>query len=421
MHSAFSKKDLNSTFWFTSEKIIHFIFSILIIPKIFNTIGTIDMGRLKFVEASLGMFTPIFFLGLSTICIREMVTNPKLKEKIISSALIMRLISWFVMGVGLILYAYFSAQHALSTIYFIILLSYLFRITDVFEWYFIVSKQAKYIFLCKTISLLIIFSLQYYGLKHQFGVIFYAFTLALDYLCQGLLYYYFLKSNRGSFINKWHPSFTLGKKLIKEAFPLILSNALVMVYIGIDEMFLKYYLNDHAVGIFGSVQFLVIGLSWTIGFAIINALYPSLAESYHKNKNTYYKKFRQLNAMLIILGIGIGLFYTFYGNIILNTCFTRQYTEANTPLRIFCWAPLFVFFGMLYEKHLLTISALNHEVYRFALGCILNVILCYILIPIYQINGAALAVLISHFTINVIYPLTHQILKPVPKLIFNKS
>lgn len=412
MQIAFSKTDLSSTFWFTSEKIIHFIFSIIIIPKIFNALGTVDMGKLKFVEASLGMFAPVFFLGLSSICIREMVKHPKQIKNIISTAIIMRLISWGITFIGLVAYFYIVGTNVISTIYFIILLSYLFRLTDVFEWYCITTKKAQFIFYSKTLSLLLVFLLQLYGLKNQLGVIFFSFTIACDYLFQGVFYAVFLKKTQTFKTELWPISFTLAKRLLKFAFPLIISNALVVFYIGIDELFLKYFLNDHAVGVFGSIQFLVIGLSWTIGFAIINALYPALAESYLHQKKTYYLKLAQLNILLLVLGIGIGLFYTFFGNTILNTYFTQQYVEGNTPLKIFCWAPLLVFFGMLYEKHLLSSNSLQHEVYRFAIGCICNIVLCYLLIPIYKINGAAFAVLISHFVTNILYPTFQLSLKP---------
>ncbi|HUH26642.1 polysaccharide biosynthesis C-terminal domain-containing protein [Gelidibacter sp.] len=166
---------------------------------------------------------------------------------------------------------------------------------------------------------------------------------------------------------------------------------------------MNYFHGDHANGIFATVQFLVIILTWNIGFSVINALYPSLAESYKEDILDYQNKIKVLFRIMLSFGVFIGVFYTLFGDVILDTFFTAAYAEAKTPLLIFCWAPLFVFIGMIYEKHLINTNDLQKNVYRFVLGCVSNLILCYFLIPIWQVNGAAIAVLASHFITNIVY------------------
>ncbi|WP_040757510.1 hypothetical protein [Winogradskyella psychrotolerans] len=61
MTSVFSKKDFIATKWFTLEKLIQLITGVLIVPQIFSLLGTVDIGKLKFVESVLGMLTPLFF------------------------------------------------------------------------------------------------------------------------------------------------------------------------------------------------------------------------------------------------------------------------------------------------------------------------------------------------------------------------
>ena len=106
---------------------------------------------------------------------------------------------------------------------------------------------------------------------------------------------------------------------------------------------------------------------------------------------------------MCFLGVLIGVFYTLFGSTILNNHFSESYAEAKKPLLIFCWAPLIIFIGMLYEKHLINTNQLQKNVYRFIIGCTCNVILCYLLIPVWQVSGAAIAVLASHFVTNIGY------------------
>ncbi|WP_178985645.1 flippase [Winogradskyella helgolandensis] len=403
MTSVFSKKDFIATKWFTLEKLIQLITGVLIVPQIFSLLGTVDIGKLKFVESVLGMLTPLFFLGLSGICIREIVFHPKRSQQILATAFYLRLISWIIIIMGVLIYFNVSESSPLKGLYYIITISYLFKLTDVFEYYLLAKKQTKIIFLSKITSLIIIVSLQYYGVKHQLDVYYFAKLIVLDFFIQGLIYTLILKYKKQFSFQQWTFSWPLGKSLLKMSFPLIISNSLIMFYITIDELFLKYFLGDHANGIFATVQFLVIALSWNIGFSIINALYPSLAESFQNNRPLYIKKIRRLLKIMCTLAIIIGVLYTLFGTIILSTYFTESFAEAKTPLLIFCWAPLFVFIGMIYEKHLINTNDLQKNVYRFIIGCVSNVILCYLLIPIWHVTGAAIAVLTSHFITNIVY------------------
>ncbi|MBU2940363.1 oligosaccharide flippase family protein [Lacinutrix sp. C3R15] len=403
MTSVFSKKDFIATKWFTLEKMVQLITGVFIVPQIFNVLGTIDLGKLKLVESVLGMLTPLFFLGLSSICIREIVYKPKNSSQILATAFYLRLISWFALFIGILIYFSIAQENVLTSLYLIITCSYFFKLTDIFEYYLLAKKSTKYIFISKIISLIIIVSLQYYGVKKQFDVYYFAKLIILDFIIQGCIYGIILKFKKPLLFKQWKFSWPLGKSLLKMSFPFILSNSLIMFYISVDELFLKYFYDDYANGLFATVQFLVLGLSWNIGFSIINALYPSLAESFQQSRTLYIKKIKKLLKIMLVLGFIIASFYTFFGNHILDTFFTASFAQAKTALLIFCWAPLFVFIGMIYEKHLINTEDLQKNVYRFILGCVVNVILCYLLIPVYYVNGAAIAVLSSHFITNIAY------------------
>jgi len=421
MTSVFSKRDFSATKWFTLEKILQLITGIFIIPKIFSALGTVDIGKLKFVEAVLGMFTPLFFLGLSAICIREIVFNPERYHRILATAFYLRLMSWLVIFLGITIYFGVVEDSTLKGLYLMIAFGYLFKLTDVFEYYLLAIKWTKIIFISKIISLGFIVGLQYYGVTQEFDVYYFGLLIVLDFFIQGLIYIIILKQKNLLFFKQWKFSKLLASSLLRMSVPLIISNSLIMFYITIDELFLKYYHGDHANGIFATVQFLVIILSWNIGFSIINALYPSLAESYQTHTGLYHQKLKVLFKIMFILGLSIAVFYTLFGNLILDTFFSEAYAEAKDPLLIFCWAPLIIFIGMIYEKHLINTNNLQKNVYRFGLGFVTNLTLCYLLIPLWQVNGAAIAVLISHFMTNIAYVFMDSTSRKEVVLLFRMS
>ena len=396
----FSKQDFLNTKWFIAEKLIQLLVGIFIIPKIFNSLGVLNIGKLKFAETFIAFFAPVLFLGLSAICIREIIFNPKKTKEILVTAFYLRLFSWILFFLGLLIYNYFYNSNELFWLYFLIGFSYFIRVTDVFEYYFYAIKKTNYIFISKISSLFCIVLLQYYGVEHQLGIQYFASLLIIDFLLQGIIYgFIFITKTSIKLKNKYF-SILMAKYLLKNSYPLILSNLLVSLYISIDDFILKYYFGDAAIGLFATIDFLVIALTWSIGFSIINALYPSLAESYKTDINIYQKKISALYKYMLLLGGLIGLFYTFFGTSILSTFFNESYISIATPLKIFSWSPIFIFLGMVFEKHLINSNQLKKNVYRFIVGCFINLTLGLLLIPSYRIMGAAISMLFSHFITN---------------------
>ena len=403
MLSVFSKKDFINVKWLVAEKLIQVAVGIFIIPKLFNELGTNSIGQLEFSKTLIGILSPLFFLGLSAICIRELVLHPLEKHKILATAFYLRLASCILVFIGLTYYVSIAKTTPIPFILLIIGFGYCIKTTDVLAYYLHAKKWSKILFIARISSLVIISLAQYIGILQHYSVYYFAILIVMDFLLQGIIYSYFLFIKKHLQISKWKFSKQMAFRLLKSSYPLIISNFIILFYIGIDELFIKYYLGDAANGTFATVQFLVITLTWNIGFAIINALYPAFAEAYKNNPNLYIKRLRLTYKTMSIIGIAIGLLFTFFSDLILTTFYTESYFVANIPLKIFGWAPLFIFIGMIYEKHLVNTNQLQKDIYRFTIGCIVNVLLCFYLIPIYKVKGAAIAVLISHFITNIGY------------------
>ncbi|RXP63505.1 hypothetical protein EC396_01485 [Lutibacter sp. HS1-25] len=403
MAQLFSKQDLLNTKWFIAEKLTSLLVAIIIVPKIFKSIGILNIGKLKFAETFISFFTPIMFLGLSAICIREIVFYPKRTKLILSTALYLRTASWLLALLIILTYSYLFIDKELLMLYFVICFSYFVRIFDVFEYYFYAIKKTKYVFISKISSLFIIVVLQYYGVIQQFGIIYFASLIIFDFLIQSTIYFGIVKTKNIFNFKDLVFSKSMAIYLLKNAFPLVISNFLILIYIVTDDFFLKYYHGDASYGYYATIYFLIITLTWSIGFSIINALFPSLAESYTSNLKIYYQKISLLIAYMLVLGVLIILIYHFFSNAILNTFFDESFLKINYSLKLFSWGPLMIFMGMIYEKHLITTNRIEKNVYRFVLGCISNLFFSIILIPKYAINGAIIAVLVSHFLTNIAF------------------
>jgi len=397
----FKKEDFSNTKWFVTEKIIQLIVGAFIVPKIFTTLGASEMGDLKYVMTVVGILTPIFTLGLMDISIREIVFHPKRSNAILSTSFLLQLFSWLILSLFLMTYVLLFAEDKLITLYIIIALSYLTRLSGIAEYYLLAIKKVKIIFIAKIISLLLVTLLQYYGVANQFKVEYFAMITATDFIFQGLIYFFLFQYSSQLEMKFTRFSRPIAVLLLRSSYPLIITQFLLFLYLSLDKIFIKHFLNSEAVGKFYSVKFLVITMTWSIGYAVINALYPSIAKSYRTNKSQYKRKMVFLLKVVSIYGILIILFYNLFGEYILSTYFEETEHETIQTLKLFCWAPLIVFIGMIYEKHIINNNKLYKNAIRFALGIIVHVVFSYLLIPRYGISGAAIAILISHLMINI--------------------
>ena len=420
MLQLFSKQDFLNTKWFIAEKLTSLLVAILIVPKIFTSLGVLNIGKLKFAETFVSFFTPLLFLGLSAICIREIVFYPKRTKFILATALYLRTASWILTLIIIFTYIYFFIDNDLFVLYLLICFSYLVRIFDVFEYYFHAIKKTKYVFIGKSISLLIILLLQYYGVINQFGINYFASLIILDFLIQSIIYIRIVKIKNIFNFKALVFSKSMAIYLLKNSFPLMLSNFLILIYIVTDDFILKYYHGDESYGYYSTIYFLIITLTWNIGFSIVNALFPSLLESYSTNLREYYQKISLLIIYMLVLGVFIIVFYHIFSFTILNDFFDESFLKINSSLKLFSWAPLIIFIGLIFEKHLIITNHIEKNVYRFILGCICNLTLSIILIPKYEITGAVIAVLTSHFITNIGYILIDNKSRKQLKFLFLK-
>jgi len=103
------------------------------------------------------------------------------------------------------------------------------------------------------------------------------------------------------------------------------------------------------------------------------------------------------------MAIFIAMPMTFFSDLIIRLLFGQAYIEAGSVLMIHIWIGVFVFLGLAFGRYLLIENLNKKSFYRTLTGAIVNVILNYILIPIYGIKGAAIATLLSQLSANYLY------------------
>jgi O-antigen/teichoic acid export membrane protein len=80
--------------------------------------------------------------------------------------------------------------------------------------------------------------------------------------------------------------------------------------------------------------------------------------------------------------------------------FGNEFASAAPVLTIYIWAGVSVFLGVASSQYLINENLTMLSFFRTTVGMVLNVVLNFILIPLYGIIGSAIATLISYTISN---------------------
>ncbi|MBC7982159.1 flippase [Candidatus Parcubacteria bacterium] len=196
-------------------------------------------------------------------------------------------------------------------------------------------------------------------------------------------------------IKKWSFDQDMAKEIIKNSLPLMFSAVFVLIYSRIDQIIVKQYLNSAAVGLYSSAVTLS-EVWYFIPGIIVSTLFPSIINTKKNDEGLYRKRIIHLTILLIGISSLIAIFGTIFAKYILHLIFGLSFVEAYRVLQFYIWSGVGISIGTVMIQYLITEKLSSIILYTSIIGMVINVVLNLWLIPIYGINGSALATLISY-------------------------
>ena len=124
-------------------------------------------------------------------------------------------------------------------------------------------------------------------------------------------------------------------------------------------------------------------------------MFPSIIQARRDDPHAYYGKLQQLYNLMVWLAVAISLVMTFASGLITFLFYGAQYSQAAHVLTIHIWTGVFVFLGIASGQYLILENLGKIALYRTLAGLLVNLVLNFLLIPLYRETGAAVATLLS--------------------------
>lgn len=393
-----ANKIVKNATWIIGCKIIKAILTVIVTMITARYLGPSNYGLISYAASIVTFVTPIMKLGLDSIIVHEIINNPDGEGEILGTTILANLISATLCIIGISSFVCIVNKGESETIVVCVIYSMLllFQAIEMIQYWFQAKVLSKYSAISMLISYIIVTLFQIYISATGKGIYWFAISYSIDFFIIAVLLLYTYKKKKGQ---KLKFSFLIFKRMFAKSKYYIVSSMMVTIFAQTDKIMLKLMVGNEAVGYYSAA----VTSANMIGFvfaAIIDSVRPSIFEGKVKSKECFENRLKNLYTIIIYCSLIISLILTILSPLVVRILYGKEYIASISSLRIVVWYTTFSYLGTVRN---IWIVAENKQKYLWIInfsGAILNVVINYILIPLYGINGAAIASLITQIFTN---------------------
>ena len=388
---------LNNMSWLLFDKLFRMGGGLLVGILVAKYLGPSDFGLFNYSFSFVWLFSHIVTLGTDEIILKDLISFPQLKNKILGTGLALKIIGgllafFLICGASFFLIKSKDDDFILLTL--IISVSMVLKNVGVIRLLFESTLNSKYNVLAENFAFIGVSILRIYLVSIKSDIISFGYALTFEVLiCSFFLIYFYLKK-----VGKLS-EFEFDKKtaagMLHNSWPLILSGVSVMIYVKSDQFLLGLMAGTYETGIY-SVAARISEIWYFIPVAIVASFYPKIVEAKIESVELYESRLKFLMRVLIYFSIIIAVVMTFLSKYIVLLLFGNEYLASSLPLSIHIWVGIFVFVGIASSKILVLENVQKIYLIQTVTGAIVNVLINLCLIPKYGAIGASLATLFSY-------------------------
>ena len=395
-------KILANISWLFADRILRMGFGLIVGVWVARYLGVQQFGIVNYATAFVAIFNPLATLGLDVVVVRRLVADPAQQQQILGTSFWMRFVAgWLTWAIAIIgIYVLRPDDRTMIVTVTILGAASIFQSIDSIDLWFQSQVQSKYSVLAKNAAFLVTASIKVGLIVIQAPLLAFVSLILLEAIfgAVGLLVVY---KKQGHPIELWQWSRELGRDLLRESLPLILSGLTIMIYMRIDQIMLGQMVGDKAVGIYSAAT-RISEVWYFVPMTVSSSVMPSIFKAKEIGEELYYQRIGKLNRGLVWLAITVAIVMTFVAKPLILILFGDNYLESGTILAIHIWASVFVFTGVATSGWFIAENLTYLSLYRTLSGAIVNILLNIFLIPLYGGIGAAIATVIAQAVASLI-------------------
>ncbi len=358
-------------------------------------LGPEDLGVFSYVLSFVALFSVLSEFRLHNILVREISKDKKQTPVLLGSSLVITLFFAVIGYLSLALITLSMKENSTIKIFILIYgISYFFQTFRFLRAFFIAKKQNSLIKTAEVITTVVILSFAiifaYLNLNIKYFIMLKVVDIFLFIFILILIYH----KHNADFLTWKYDKKTI-KHLVKSSFPLVLSAFALIIFQKIDQVMIKHYINEYAVGQYAAAVSITSIVSF-VPIIISETLMPTLITIKEKKSTEAYIWFRQRFSDFLVWGsIVLSYLIMVLSPIIITTLYGDKYASAITVMKIFSWKGAFIALGAAAGQIMIIENKHQISYIKSILGGISNVLLNIIFITKYGMIGAVWASIIA--------------------------
>jgi len=402
-HSGF-RRYFTNTSWLFVEQVLRMIAGFLVGVWVARYLGPEKYGIFNYSLAFVAIFAGVAKLGLDGIVIRELVKEPEKKDLYLGTAFWLKFVGAFVVLFLIAIGTLFTNNDRTINLYiFIIAAGIFFQSFEVVDFYFQSKVLSKFVSICKIIQLILSSLLKIYFVLTKADLIYFVLITLIDQITLAitlfLSYSHYHKHNEPQknwlhFLNAETFNFQIAKNLLKDSWPLILVLISATLYERIDQIMIKEMLSSYSVGIY-SAAVKISGVSVIASPIFAYSFFPALVNARKRSYEEFHKRLIFLYSFVFWFSLVISFLVCYFSADIINLLYGDKFKNSSMVLSIYIFTSVFAYIGGVSSRWYIIENMQNIFSLNLFLSVVLNILLNLILIPKYNVKGAAIASLIT--------------------------
>ena len=406
---------LHNTAWILGEKLLVMGLGFVATVLVARYLGPEAFGTLAYATSLVALFGISGHLGLHGLVVREIVKQPELRAETLGTAAFLKFLGVLAGYLALLLYA--VAFEGPGTVSFALIAiagaALLFAPIDVVDYWFNAFVQARYVSIARVLSAQLAFvSLTLLFVSRGSDVVMFAIPYLLQAIVAAIVLLLLFRAKANIRLSAWRFDGTHARELLKQGWVIYLASFFAVIYLKIDQVMLRWLADSAEVGVY-AVAARLSEVWYFIPTAIVASVFPKLIDLRESDEASFTHRLQQLFDVLAVLGMAIAIIVTLLAPWLIPWIFGTDYFGSAAILVIHTWASVFIFMRAALSRWILIENALYFSLLTQGLGALSNVILNYVLIPVYGGQGAAWATLFSYaiasFFALILYPRTRPV------------
>jgi len=346
-----------NTLWLFAEQVLRMVAGFLVGVWVARYLGPEKFGLLSYALAFVSIFQGIAKLGLDGIVVRDLVQEPEKRDVYLGTSFWLKLlggvITFLIIAIILFIQSISASKFFSETNIYILIIAFgiVFQSFEVIDFYYQATVQAKYISIRRIIQLILSSIIKICLVLISADLIWFVLVSFFDIISLSIMGWLIYRSQGlPNFVRYF--DIGIGKKLLRDSLPLLLSSIAISIYMRIDQVMIKNMLGDREVGLYSAAMRLV-EVWYFIPMIITQSVFPAIVNAKKISEEVYYKRLQQLFSLLIWIAIFIAIPISVFSHQIIYLSYGEKFTEASKVLAVSIWASLFVFVGVGSGKFLL--------------------------------------------------------------------